>query len=186
MHKNGKAVWMFLTALAVSTTAFCDLKKGDVAPEFSLATATGSLVSLKLSKIGNQTRLKVGLTSSPNKKVQKQLNFKLLLLTFSTTWCPGCQMLREILTKLWKRYSQKGLLIIAVYDDDPRAVKSFAKVHNIPYIIAIDDKSKVTMKYKVEAYPTVYFVGVDGKIVDVPEDYSEAYLAKFIESFGIK
>ncbi|MFA4015683.1 MAG: hypothetical protein RUDDFDWM_000775 [Candidatus Fervidibacterota bacterium] len=186
MGKKGKMMGLFLITLVISTGALCDLKKGDIAPEFSLATVSGDLVSLKLDKSGKQIKLKVGLKSISNKKTQKQLNFKVLLLTFSTTWCPGCQLLRETLTKLWKLYSKKGLLIIAIYDDDPKAVKSYAKIHNIPYIVAIDNKSEVTMKYKVEAYPTVYFVGIGGKIVDVPEDYSEAYLAKLIENFGVK
>ncbi len=173
----------------IASTAICDLRKGETISPFSLSTADGRVISLEFVKRnGNKRGLKVTLTSiSPSgKKNRQELKFKLLLIDFSTTWCPGCHILRDVLTKLWKRYSKGGLLIIAIYDDEPGATKVYAKLHKIPYIVAIDNKSKVTTSYKVEAYPTVYLVDTSGTVVSVPDDYSEANLSKIVESFGVK
>lgn len=174
-------------AFAVSV-AKCDLRKGDIVPPFSLSTVDGRAISLEFVKDSGKKRLRVRLTStSPDgKKTSRELKFKLLLIDFSTTWCLGCHAVREVLVNLWKRYSKNGLLIIAVYDDEPGPTRAYAKLHKIPYIVAIDNKSKVTASYKVEAYPTIYLVDTSGVVVSVPDDYSEANLSRIVESFGIK
>lgn len=177
------AIWVFFAISLV----LCDLHKGDIVPAFILPTVDGQMISLEVVKKSAKTMLKVTISSNiKGRKKQEELKFKLLLINFSTTWCPGCQVVREVLRNLWKRYSQKGLLIIAVYDDDPNAIKKYAKVYKIPYIIAIDNKSKVTTSYKVEAYPTIYLVNTSGEVVSIPDDYSEANLSRIIENLGIK
>ncbi|MCS7252572.1 MAG: TlpA disulfide reductase family protein [Armatimonadota bacterium] len=179
---------MATVVIFVASIAICDLRKGEIAPAFSLNTVDGRVISLEFVKGSEKKRLKVTLTSVSldGKKVRQELKFKLLLIDFSTTWCLGCHSLREVLKNLWKKYSKKGLLIIAVYDDESGPTRAYAKLHKIPYIVAIDNNSKVTTSYKVEAYPTVYLVDTSGTVVSVPDDYSEASLTKIVESFGIK
>lgn len=188
-EKMRSYLWLAIgVAFFVVQIALCDLRKGDVAPSFTLPTVDGRILSVTTVKKNAKATFKVTLTKpgQSNKKMAQDLKFKLLLIDFSTTWCPGCQVVREVLRNLWKNYSKKGLLIIAIYDDDPNATRTYAKTYKLPYIVAIDNKSEVTTNYKVEAYPTIYLVDTSGKVVSVPDDYSEAALSKVVESFGIK
>lgn len=94
---------------------------------------------------------------------------KLVMVDFWATWCGPCRAEMPFLIKLAKEYESKNVAFIAVSQDDPDTAeedireftKDFPKL--APYVAYTTEE--VARAYKIEALPTMYLVGPDGKIV---------------------
>lgn len=90
---------------------------------------------------------------------------KVILLNFTTTWCPWC--LKEIpnLKKLHERYKGSDFVFISVYlQESQRKVSSFVEKHALPYTILLDTEGKVASSYGVRGVPTKVIIDKDGSI----------------------
>lgn len=124
-----------------------------MAPNFTLKTPQGKSVSLS------------------------QYRGKAVLLEFFATWCPHCNAeaphLRAIANSL-----PKGTAIVSVNADGESAPSVFAfhRYYGLPYPALVDSSSQpgsfnspgaagpVTKKYQVQAFPTFYVVGPNGRV----------------------
>jgi cytochrome c biogenesis protein CcmG/thiol:disulfide interchange protein DsbE len=117
------------------------LSKG--APDFTLPAVDGSMVSMS------------------------DYSGKVVLVDFWATWCPPCQEMIPVLSKLHKKYSDKGLVILGVSFDNEGLGTLGAFVHEkmIPYKVVMGDKKIGSAFGGVSSIPTLYMVDRDGRLV---------------------
>lgn len=120
------------------------------------------------------------LESLDGKKVsfREQTRGKVVLLSFWGVGCPPCRKEAPFLTQLQEKYGDKGFTVIAVnaYDEPRDTVESFARSQGLKHPILLLGRAVGTSKFGVSAYPTVFWIGHDGKILEKavgfrPEDY---------------
>ncbi len=96
----------------------------------------------------------------------KDFRGKVVMLDFTTTWCPYC--LKDIpkLKKVYERYRPLGLEFASIYiQESSRKVSSFAEKHSLPYPVLLDPDARAAMSYGVRGVPTKVIIGRDGYIV---------------------
>ena len=150
------------------------LQRGDLAPELQVTRADGSAVTLT-DLDGRPVRL-------------ADLRGKLVWLNFWATWCPPCQSETPVLRDMADRYRDRGLVIvgIAVQETTVDDVRAYAQRYELTYPIAFDASADIFGLYRVFALPTQFFIGRDGRILDVvngPLDMAAA--ERMVDLFGL-
>ena len=117
------------------------LSKG--APDFTLPAVDGSMVSMS------------------------DYRGKVVLVDFWATWCPPCQEMIPVLSKLHKKYSDKGLVILGVSLDNEGlgVLGTFVHENMIPYKVVMGDKKTGSAFGGVSSIPTLYMVDREGRLV---------------------
>ncbi len=91
---------------------------------------------------------------------------KVVLLAFSTTWCPHCRKMPPYLNELRREYGDSGLVIFNIDIQEPvKKVRSYAARHNIKYSVLLDEKAETAMAYNVKGVPSLILVDKEGTIV---------------------
>lgn len=118
--------------------------EGGQAPDFSLNDLDGVEVSLS------------------------NLRGKIVLLEFWATWCPPCRESIPAMNELYKKYNDKGLVLLGISVDKGQNIvediRAFIREYSIQYPIAIDSKNVNTL-YGVYSIPTLILIDKAGKIV---------------------
>jgi thiol-disulfide isomerase/thioredoxin len=126
------------------------LPSGSTAPPFSLKKFEGGTVDLAA------------------------LHGRVVMLDFWATWCPPCVAEMPTLHKLAQEYESKGVTFVAADQDDPEvaaeSVKNFV-THVEPGLgsyVAMGSEA-MTRQYKVHAFPTLYVIDREGRVIDARE-----------------
>lgn len=116
-------------------------KRGEPAPDFKAVTlATGKPLTLG------------------------SLRGRVVLIDLWATWCPPCvKGLPETLA-LQKEYEQKGVVVLAASNEDPKTVTAFLKAHPELRGLNVILSTEAIQRFDARAIPTVVIVGRDGKI----------------------
>jgi peroxiredoxin len=148
-------------------SAFVQLKRGDVAPEFTVTGPKGE--SIKLSDFKG----------------------KIVIVDVSATWCGPCQAAMPNNDRIYRKYADQGVVLLGITADDTRAaydgwIKRNADKYK--FTMAFDpvgregwEKSVFNTGYHVTGFPTMFVVGRDGKISETVsgggagEDYRLEY-----------
>ncbi len=118
--------------------------KGTDAPDFQLVDLNGKNVRLS------------------------DLRGKAVLLNFWATWCPPCKVEMPWFIDLQKQYGPQGLQVVGVAMDDGNAhdvVAKFAKQMGLNYPVVLGNDKVADQYGGVDALPTTFYIGRDGKIV---------------------
>jgi thiol-disulfide isomerase/thioredoxin len=127
-----------------------NIKVGDVAPEFSVATTAGPF------------DLKSALASG-----------RPVLLEVFATWCPHCQRETAVLNKLYGQFHDRADIVAVSgnpYGMDGSTPESQADVihfqqeFDVKYPIAFDPTLGVADKYLSNGYPTLVVINKAGKV----------------------
>jgi thiol-disulfide isomerase/thioredoxin len=131
------------------------LQPGDLAPELEWTNDDGTPGQLR-DLDGKPVRL-------------EDLRGKLVWLNFWATWCPPCQAETPVLRELQERYGDQGLVIVgvAVQETTVDDVRAYADRYQLGYPIAFDASADIFDLYRVYALPTQFFIGSDGRILEV-------------------
>lgn len=72
------------------------------------------------------------------------------------------------MNKLYMKYKDKGLVIIAVSTDDSiKAVERFLSTCHVDFPVLIDHGMKVSKRqYRINAQPATFLIGKDGKVIN--------------------
>ena len=135
------------------------LRKGAVAPDFTLADLDGQPISLS------------------------DWQGRPVLINFWATWCGPCEVEMPTIQAAYDAHQEDGLVVLAVaVDDSAKNVRSFFDKRDLTLLPLMDDGT-VSSIYQVFGLPTSYFVAANGKITAVhtgllTEDKIEEYLAR--------
>jgi peroxiredoxin len=95
----------------------------------------------------------------------KQLHGKVVLVNFWATWCPPCRKEMPDLDALYNQFRDRGLVILAISDEEAAKVKPFIAEKNISYPVLLDPGSKVNKEFVVEGIPKSFVYDREGKLV---------------------
>ncbi len=92
---------------------------------------------------------------------------KLVLINFWATFCAPCRREMPALDALQGRYAEQGLVVLAIAADrnGRRVVAPYIAEHGYRFPVALDAEGDVRKRYEVNALPTSYLVGRDGRFV---------------------
>ncbi|HKB78962.1 MAG TPA: TlpA disulfide reductase family protein [Thermoanaerobaculia bacterium] len=129
---------------------------GRTAPDFTLPTASGPL------------------------SLHDQRG-KVVYLDFWASWCAPCRESFPWMSSMYAQYSKEGLVIVAVNLDKQRDLaESFLQDFPAEFPVAFDPEGKIPEAYGVQAMPTSFIIGRDGKIVSTHQGF-ESDRAKELE-----
>ena len=91
---------------------------------------------------------------------------KVVLLDFTTTWCPYCRRIRPYLEKIHDRYNKKDFVLLSIYlQESKKKVKSYTEKYKIPYKSLLDEEGSTAESYGIVGVPTLILINKEGKIV---------------------
>jgi peroxiredoxin len=93
------------------------------------------------------------------------LRGQVVLVNFWATWCPPCRKEMPDLDSLYSRFRKKGLVVLAISDEEAGKVTPFLKEHRVAYPILLDTDRTVNKLYGVEGIPKSFVYDRDGKLV---------------------
>ncbi len=122
--------------------ALAGYAQGKVAPDFELKDLDGKSVRLS------------------------DLKGKAVLLNFWATWCPPCKEEIPWFVDFQKQYGPQGLQIVGVSMDEakPETIAKFAAEMHMNYPVLVGTDHVADLYGGVEALPTSFYIGRDGKI----------------------
>jgi peroxiredoxin len=141
-----KAIWSLLALLVLPLTCFAAehpiLPLGSPAPDFALPGVDG--------------------------EVHKQSDYassKLLVVVFTCDHCPNAQMYEGRVTQLYNDYKDKGVAVVAISPNDPKAIR----IDELDSSDVSDtlEEMKIRVAYKHLPYPYLY----DGETESVSQAY---------------
>lgn len=92
---------------------------------------------------------------------------KVIMLNFWASWCPPCRREMPSMERLYQKFSEQGLVVIAVNQwEDPDLVFEFTGRLSLEptFPILLDRESKVSEQYGVKGLPTTFLIDRDGKL----------------------
>ncbi len=97
----------------------------------------------------------------------KEFRGRLILLNFWATFCTPCRTEMPSMERLWQKFKNRGLVIIAISVDrgGKKRVEKFVEEVGVTFPVVLDPEGKVRRKYEIFALPTSYIIGRDGKFL---------------------
>lgn len=92
---------------------------------------------------------------------------KPVVLNFWATWCPPCKEELPFLERLHQDNKDRFSIVGLDVGEDEALVKLKVREVGMTYLNLLDPKYKVANVYKVNVYPTTFFLDKDGVIRDV-------------------
>jgi thiol-disulfide isomerase/thioredoxin len=132
------------------------LAVGDSAPNWKLADAEGKMHGLA------------------------DYRGKLLVLDFWATWCGPCVQAMPSLQKLHEKYHQRGVDIIGINAWEESNAAAYMKKKGYTYGLLLKGET-IAEVYRANVLPTIYIIGIDGKIIYRSVGADAEILAAIIE-----
>ena len=94
----------------------------------------------------------------------KDLRGSVVLVNFWATWCPPCRKEMPDLDALYRKFAAKGLVILAISDEELGKVQPFVTAHAVSYPILLDPGRKVNELFRIEGIPKSFVYNREGKL----------------------
>lgn len=91
-----------------------------------------------------------------------------VLLCFWATWCKPCVDELKAYQKIYNKYSEKGMKMVAISNDNERSiakVKPFVKRKKLTFEVLFDPNRKIAKKYYANNVPHTIIIDKSGNIV---------------------
>lgn len=95
----------------------------------------------------------------------KDMKGSVVLLNFWATWCPPCRQEMPDLDALYRQFKERGLVILAISDEDAAKVRPFIDQERVSYPILLDPGGAVGKRFEIAGIPKTFVYDRDGKIV---------------------
>ena len=95
----------------------------------------------------------------------KEQRGKVVVLNFWATWCPPCRKEMPDLETLYQQFKDRGLVILAISDEDAGKVRPFIAQQKFTYPILLDPGRKVNELFQIEGIPKTFVYDRNGKLV---------------------
>ena len=94
------------------------------------------------------------------------LRGKVVFLNFWATWCPPCRDEMPSMESLYRRFSDRGLEILAVnLRESEQEVAGFMRRYDLSFPAVLDLDGRIGTTYGVQAIPTTFLVDREGNII---------------------
>lgn len=93
------------------------------------------------------------------------LRGKVVLLNFWATWCPPCRKEMPDMETLRQRFDKKGLVILAVSDEDRRVIEGYLATQHYTFPILLDPDRKAAEAFGVDGIPKSFIFDRQGNLV---------------------
>jgi len=143
------------------------IKEGDIAPNWSLRSESGSFEFLKNWTVKNNRKLR---------KPSIQPDRHVVLFTFFAAWCPPCVEQLQPLEEVFQKYKDEKIKFFIIDETDHTGNAAVTKSLladnkiNIPYL---EDNWKVSRRYGIEGIPTIFIVDKYGIIQNIRVGFSK-------------
>jgi thiol-disulfide isomerase/thioredoxin len=116
------------------------------------------------------------------------LKGKTVLLDFWATWCEACRADGPALDKLYAKYGDQNLEIIAIsLSEDRGIVEKFLKEHRHTYPIVLTSENEMPLPFQIDLLPTYIVIGKDGNVAGAVEgDQGFSDLRKTLKKAGME
>jgi peroxiredoxin len=109
----------------------------------------------------------------------QQLKGKVVVVSFWATWCPPCRKEMPDLEAIYKENRSKGLVILAISDEERGKVEAFLKEHPVGYTVLLDPGRKVNDLFVVRGIPKTFVYDRSGHLA------AESLEERLIEKYAI-
>ena len=96
--------------------------------------------------------------------IDSDLESKVLFLNLWATWCLPCLEEMPAMASLYQEFSDQGLAMVAVSNEDPEVVSGFLEEHAYPFKILLDPEDTLSLQLNIMALPTTFIVDRQGSI----------------------
>jgi peroxiredoxin len=91
---------------------------------------------------------------------------KMVLIIFTTTWCPSCRTSIPTYRDIYQSYGERGLVVVNVDIQEPQErVSQFAKTNRLPYRVLLDEEGMVGAAYGIVGVPALVLINQDGETI---------------------
>jgi peroxiredoxin len=94
----------------------------------------------------------------------RELKGKVVLVNFWATWCPPCRKEMPDLETLWQEFRGKGLVVLAISDEERGKVEPFIAEKKYSFPVLLDEGRKVGEMMKVEGIPKTFIYDREGRL----------------------
>lgn len=95
----------------------------------------------------------------------KDFRGKVVLLNFTTTWCPHCKKDIPNLKRLHASMKGKDFELISIFvNESPKRVAIFSEKYALPYTVLVDSEAMVARHYGVRGVPMKVVVDRNGGV----------------------
>lgn len=113
---------------------------------------------------------------------------KLVVLNFWATWCQPCTLEMPALEALWKRYRDRGLVVVGISVDRgaPRGVlEPYLRTLGLTFPILLDPELKTAGAWRVTALPATFIVRPGGEVAGIAvgaREWNSAEMTSLLET----
>jgi peroxiredoxin len=132
-------------AVVVAAALWLRPRTPGVAPDFALADLSGRAIRLS------------------------SLRGKVVLVNLWATWCPPCRDEMPSMERLYQRFRDRGMELLAVSQDDAGArqkVADFVQDLGVTFPVLLDPEREVGSRYGVWGYPETFVLDREGRVVE--------------------
>ncbi len=114
---------------------------GQLAPDFTLRTPEGETIRLS------------------------DLKGRPVMINFWATWCAPCAVEMPALEETYRKYKDKGLVVLAVNQaETPDKVTQYMRARDLTFPTVLDTDTSIAQLYRVTGYPTTWLVDRQGNL----------------------
>ena len=139
---------------------------------WGMARKDGSIGGFAVNTVGQVGRLRPGpaqdfqllLFTGGDFRLSEQRG-KPVLVNFWASWCPPCRDEAPVLERAWRRYRDRGVVLVGVdiWDADQDA-RAFLRQFGVTYPTGLDANGSVAVDYGLTGIPETFFVRADGTV----------------------
>ena len=89
---------------------------------------------------------------------------KIVFLNFWATWCKPCEEEMPGMERLYRKFKDKGLVVVAISEDPDGAgaVAPFVRRHRLTFPVGLDPTMQLAASYGVWALPSTFIIDRQG------------------------
>jgi cytochrome c biogenesis protein CcmG/thiol:disulfide interchange protein DsbE len=90
---------------------------------------------------------------------------KVVLVDFWASWCAPCKESFPWMQEILRRYSERGLVVVAInVDRDRRLAEQFLDAQNPAFPIVFDPQARLAERFKVSGMPASFYIDRSGAV----------------------